>query len=85
MRLEMSAESVDGDSSGTAVVGLARARKGLDTSGEQFRLLVESVEDYAIFMPDRAGCGGLEPGGGEDEGLPRRRDHRTSFLVVLPA
>ena len=58
----------------------------LAQSEERFRLLVESVSDYAIFMldPERPHRD-LEPGRRAHQGLPRRRDHRPALLDLLSA
>ena len=57
-----------------------------ERSEERFRLLVESVQDYAIFMLDPDGQRrDLERGRRAHQGLPRRRDHRPALLDLLPA
>ena len=65
-----------------------RAAERLRQSEERFRLLVEAVEDYAIFMLDPHGIGGeLERRRAAHQGLHRRRDHRrsTSASSTRPA
>jgi PAS domain-containing protein len=52
---------------------------------ERFRLLIEGVTEYAIFLltagrHDRE----LEPGCAAHQGILRRRDHRPAFLGLLP-
>ena len=60
------------------------AEEALRRSEERFRLLVQSVTDYAIYM--------LDPDGARDQlecrrralqGLCRRRDHRPALLALL--
>ncbi len=59
------------------------AREG---AAEAFRLLVESVKDYAIFILDpRRIRRDLEPRRRAHQGLPRRRDHRQALLDLLSA
>jgi PAS domain S-box-containing protein len=53
-----------------------KTEQALRASEERFRLLLEAVQDYAIFMLDR-GCA-AEPG------LHRRGDHRPALPGVLP-
>ena len=53
---------------------------------ERFRLLVESVRDYAIFMLDPEGPRAhLERRRRALQGLPGRRDHRPALLALLSA
>ena len=55
-------------------------------SEERFRLLVESVRDYAIFMLDPQGHVVTWNAGAERiKGYARRRDHRPALLALLPA
>ena len=60
------------------------AEAALRRSAEQFRLLVQGVTDYAIFMldPSRARHE-LEFGCPADEGLCRRRNRRPALLPLL--
>jgi signal transduction histidine kinase len=51
---------------------------------ERLRLLVESVEDYAVFMLDTYGRVSSWNMGGA-QGVPRRRDHRATLLPLLSA
>lgn len=81
----MSAKSVDRDSSGRAVAGRAWARKGLDASGEQFRLLVESIEDYAIIMLDQEGyVAGWNPGAARMKGYRAEEIIGRHFSLFYP-
>ena len=48
-----------------------------------YRLLVESVRDYAIFTLDPHGTFYLECRGRAHQRLPRRRDHRPALFEVL--
>ena len=60
------------------------AEQALKQSEEQFRLLVQGVTDYAIYMLDPEGRRDqLEPRRAADQGLPAERDHRPAFLAVL--
>ena len=53
-------------------------------SERKFRLLVQGVTDYAIYMLDPEGRDHeLEHGGRAHQGLPRRGGDRAAFLDVL--
>ena len=61
-----------------------RLASGADPTDAQFRLLVESVTDYAIFLLDIAGQGHeLERGRRAHQGLRRGRDPRPALLGFL--
>jgi len=56
----------------------------LRQSEERFRLLIEAVDDYAIFMLDTQGPRGeLERRRRAHQGLSPRRDHRRAFPHLL--
>ena len=60
------------------------AEEALRRSEEQFRLLVQGVTDYAIYMLDPTGSvTNWNAGARADQGLRRRRDHRPAFLALL--
>ena len=62
-----------------------RRRKRLRQSEERFRLLVDSVKDYAIFMLDPDGLvASWNAGAQRIKGYAARRDHRPALLGVLP-
>ena len=53
---------------------------------QRFRLLVEAVQDYAIFMLDPDGhIASWNAGAAAQQGLHRRRDHRPALPGLLPA
>jgi PAS domain S-box-containing protein len=61
-----------------------RAEALLRRTEEQFKLLVQGVTDYAIYMLDTEWAGReLECRGAADQGLPSGRDHRRALLAVL--
>ena len=62
------------------------AQEALRESERRFRLLVEGVVDYAIYMldPERHRHQ-LERRRGADQGLSAGRDHRPAFLALLHA
>ena len=60
------------------------AEEALRRSEEQFRLLVQGVTDYAIYMLDPDGpCRELECRRPAHQGLCARGDHRPAFLALL--
>ena len=62
------------------------AQEALRESERRFRLLVEGVIDYAIYMLDPSGHHHqLERRRRADQGLYGRRDHRPAFLALLHA
>ena len=62
-----------------------KAEEELRQSEERFRLLVESVKDYAIFMLDPSGnVATWNAGAAADQGLRRRGDHRQALLRFYP-
>jgi PAS domain-containing protein len=56
--------------------------KALQTSEQQFQLLVQGVKDYAIFMLDPQGRITTWNSGAERI-KAGRRDHRRAFLTLL--
>jgi diguanylate cyclase (GGDEF)-like protein/PAS domain S-box-containing protein len=85
MGREVTAESVDCISPGAAVVGVTRDEEGLDASEEQFRLLVESIEDYAIIMLDREGyVAGWNPGAARMKGYRAEEIIGCHFSLFYP-
>ena len=60
------------------------AEQALRESERRFRLLVQGVTDYAIFMLDPAGrVAELEHGGAADQGLRGGGDRRPALLPLL--
>src|SRR5215471_18835947 len=60
------------------------AEKALRLSESQFRILVESVADYAIYIAGHGWPGhDLEPRRGKDQRVRRERNHRAAFLPLL--
>ena len=60
------------------------AEQELRASEERFRLLVQSVTDYAIYMLDPEGrVSSWNAGRRALQGLCRRRNHRRAFLPLL--
>ena len=60
------------------------AEAELRRSQEQFRLLVQGVTDYAIYLLSLEGNGRkLERGRGTDQGLQAGRGHRPALLYLL--
>lgn len=60
------------------------AEDALRLSEERFRLLVNEVKDYAIFMIDQEGrVRELERRSATDSGLWKRRDYRAALLTFL--
>ena len=60
------------------------AEEALRQSEEQFRLLVQGVTDYAIYMLDtRRPRDQLEPRRATDQGLPAARNYRRALLAIL--
>ena len=58
--------------------------KALYESEERFRMLVQGVRDYAIYMLDTEGrVTNWNAGAAEDQGLFGRRDRRPAFLALL--
>ena len=58
--------------------------ENLRRSEEQFRLLVQSVTDYAIYMLDKEGrVTSWNPGAQRIKGYRAERNHRTPLLAVL--
>ena len=63
---------------------LAASQTKLEETERRFRLLVESVTDYAIYMLDSQGMyRQLERGSGTDQGVRARRGHQPSLFEVL--
>ena len=61
-----------------------RAEEALRLSQERFRLLVEEVQDYAIFMLDPGRKNPeLEQGCAKNQWLCRRRNHRATLFCFL--
>ncbi len=61
-----------------------KTEEELRHSEGRFRLLVESVQDYAIFMLDPSWANyQLEHGCRENQGIPGRRGSRTALLAFL--
>ena len=62
------------------------ATRQRDQTEERFRLMVEGVKDYAIFMLDPTGVVTTWNAGAERiKGYTRRRDHRPALLALLSA
>ena len=61
----------------------AEAQEALREASERFRLLVQGVTDYAIYMLDPTGGSPTGIGRGTHQGLQRRRDHRRALLPLL--
>jgi PAS domain S-box-containing protein len=59
------------------------AEEALRQNEERFRLLVEGVKDYAIFMLDPEGRVASWNEGAPYQGLPPTRDSRTPLLSLL--
>jgi len=60
------------------------AEDTLRQSQEQFRILVQGVTDYAIYMLSPEGIiTNWKPGCAAHQGLCACRDHRQAFLAVL--
>ena len=69
---------------GVNLVNLAQNQ--LRDSEARFRLLVEAVKDYAIFMLDPSGrVATWNAGAQRIKGYEARRDHRPALLALLPA
>ena len=62
----------------------SKPKKRLRRSEEQFRLLVQGVTDYAIYMLNPDGrVASWNAGAQRIKGLCARRDHRRAFLPLL--
>ena len=62
----------------------ARAQQALVESERRFRLLVEGIVDYAIYMLDPSGTSASWNAGAERfKGYAAARDHRPAFLALL--
>ena len=60
------------------------AQSALHDSERNFRLLVNGVTDYALYMLDPEGhVSSWNAGGAADQGLCAGRDHRPAFLPLL--
>ena len=65
---------------------LAASLTKLEETERRFRLLVEGVTDYAIYMLDPEGnVINWNPGRGAHQGLYPRGDHRPAFFALLHA
>ena len=54
------------------------------TNEGRYRLLIEAVTDYAIYMLNSSGIvTSWNPGAAETQGLPRRGNNRTAFFTLL--
>ena len=61
-----------------------RTEETLRDSEEKYRMLVDGVQDYAIFMLDLRGQIVSWGGGAEKvKGLQSRRDHRAQLFLFL--
>ena len=62
----------------------AKASQGAVPAEERFRLLVEGIHDYAIFMLDPQGnVSSWNAGAERIKGYSARRNHRPTFLTFL--